>query len=128
MMRVLDPGHRFELAHLDGSGVSILQFVKRIGEKFPGNAPPGHEGTTTQEVLRALIDRIKYVDRQIPHPSNEQAYRHLVEALRWLEMRAAERRSDEAAWQRIFVMVKPELEPTCITCGHIECLAHGAKP
>jgi hypothetical protein len=40
-MRVFDPGHKY------------LKFVKREGDNYPRNR--GHyEGTTSQEVLRAL--------------------------------------------------------------------------
>lgn len=67
-MIVLDPGHRYHLHTLDDNAPQAywpLQFVKREGAKFPGNL--GHyPGTTTQEVLRACIDRAGYVNRQIP--------------------------------------------------------------
>ena len=63
MMRVLDPGHRYALRHLDGDGETVLQFVNREGEKYPGNAG-ACEGTTMQEILRALIDRAAYVNGQ----------------------------------------------------------------
>jgi hypothetical protein len=67
-MRVMDPGHWYELALLDALpnrlGLETLRFVKRVGDKFPGNQLPAYAGTTTQEVLRALIDRTKYVDAQ----------------------------------------------------------------
>lgn len=40
-MKVVDPGHVFELDTLDGrkpyGGPMLLWFLKRVGEKFPGN-------------------------------------------------------------------------------------------
>lgn len=61
-MKVIDPGHVYELAHLDGQHVERLVFVKREGDGYPGNFGH-HEGTNLQEVLRALIDRVEYLNR-----------------------------------------------------------------
>ena len=62
-MRIIDPGHVFELDHLDGPGKTILDFVKRVGKKFPGNENP-HEGVISQEILRALISRTEHIQNQ----------------------------------------------------------------
>lgn len=68
-MKVLDQGHKYQLDTLDGKEPEILTFVKREGDKYPGNVG-SYSGTTTQEVLRVLIDRTKYVDKQIPAREN----------------------------------------------------------
>lgn len=136
-MNVLDPGHLYELANLRtnttdivGNSVETLRFVKRIGSKYPGNEPPAYSGTTVQEVIRALIDRLHYVDAQIDrtdevsksgHVANAGAIRDLRNALRWLEIRAAEERGDSAAASDIFGMKEPELAGICDVCGHILC-------
>lgn len=115
-MRVLDAGHRFALRHLDGDGEEILQFVKREGEGYPGNI--GHcEGTTMQEVLRALISRAKYVDGQIPCYETDKGIELMRGALRWFEVRAARRHG------RIFEDRRNDIElaDTCEKCGHIGC-------
>jgi hypothetical protein len=54
---VIDPGHEYELASLDGEKAVRLTFVKRIGARYPGNKGPSYSGTNCQEVLRVLIDR-----------------------------------------------------------------------
>lgn len=120
-MRVIDPGHLYSLAHLDGDGGQELRFVKRVGDRYPGNAPPPYEGTTLQEVLRALIDRMEYVDRQAPCAHNRATTRHLREALRSLEVRAAEARGDEHAADLIRSWRYVELASTCAGCGHVCC-------
>jgi hypothetical protein len=81
-MKVIYPGHRYELAHLDGDGASVLQFVQR--------APlhPPCEGTQCQEVLRALIDRVKVLDAEIRWPPNDELLKHLRMALALFEARA----------------------------------------
>lgn len=132
-MKVLDPGHLYELANLDthdpGNRVERIQFVKRIGDKFPGNEPPACAGTITQEVIRVLIDRTQYVNGQQSDIANEQAIAAFRQALRVLEMRAARERGDFHALLRIVDMQTPETEPTCEHCGHVLCRReHGEGP
>src|SRR4051812_22480846 len=64
-MKVLTKGHWYELECIDSSEHCLLIFVKREGPRYPGNVG-AHYGTTSQEVLRALIDRAQYVNGQIP--------------------------------------------------------------
>lgn len=121
-MKVIDPGHKYTLAHLDGEGLETLIFVKREGPGFPGNVGH-HPGTNIQEVLRVLIDRVKYLDGQIPHMTNQLVLAHLRNAIQWLESRAAQRHNRP---QPTFT-VEPETMPTCTRCGHIECREHPVR-
>lgn len=125
-MRVLDPGHKYALSQLDGTGEELLTFVKREGDKFPGNV--GHyTGTNLQEVLRACIDRIGYVDNQVPHNSNKIVARHLRNCIRLLEERAARRHGRLPDWRLYegdnYPVTNDQIEylPTCSHCGHIGC-------
>jgi hypothetical protein len=124
-VKVLDPGHLYELSNLDqhapGNRVERLQFVKRIGDKFPGNLGEPRCGTISQEVIRALIDRTLFVNGQIEHGLNYRALGALRDALIALEMRSALARGDEDAAAQIRVMQAPETEATCDHCGHILC-------
>lgn len=99
-MKILDPGHAYELSLLDAFNKEpqiILTFVKREGIKFPGNI--GHyAGTNLQEVLRALVDRIKYLDNQIPHWTNKLNVMLLRAVLNFLEYRAAKRHYRKFKW------------------------------
>lgn len=127
-MRVIDPGHEYELDHLDEqhsrtmSQVGRLKFVKRLGEKYPGNQPPAHPGVTTQEVLRALIDRVEHVSAQDGEYGvhNVSVLSDLRHALWSLEARAARRAGDFDRLNGVLVH-RIEEEPTCRTCGHIRC-------
>ena len=125
-MKVLDPGHIYELAHLDGDSSSLLIFVKRMGEKYPGN-DCAREGVTTQEVLRALIDRLQYVDNQHPWDENKFVIKLLRNAIFGLEIRAARARGDEAGFRKalkesgFYSPDQIEKIPTCPKCGHIGC-------
>ena len=115
-MKVLDAGHRYALRHLDGDGEEMLQFVKREGEGYPGNV--GHcEGTTMQEVLRALIDRAEYVDGQIPSSRTKAAIKHMKIAVYEMEARAAKRHGRRIT----FGMDEAVVGETCKKCGHVGC-------
>jgi hypothetical protein len=115
-MKVYDPGHIYFLTELDGGSWEVLRFVKREGPGYPGNKG-SHPGTTIQEVCRALIDRLDYVNNQIPCEDNRNARRGLQDAIYWLEKRAAERHG------RVLQATSDGIEeaPTCQKCGHIEC-------
>lgn len=121
-MRVIDPGHRYALAHLDGVGEEILTFVKREGPSYPGNIG-SHPGTNLQEGLRAYIDRVQYLDAQIHHSNNGAVIWHLRESLRLLEQRAAERhgRDTDALDHRVQIGGFIETLPACPKCGHVLC-------
>jgi hypothetical protein len=73
-MRVIIPGHFYELDHLDGEGKQKLQFVDR-------NHDRDTQGTYNQEVLRALIDRVQFLHGEKPWRLNEQIIYHLRMAL-----------------------------------------------
>lgn len=112
----MDPGHHYELDVFDGHTDVSLRFMKRIGKGFPGNVAPSYAGTNCQEVIRALIDRVKYLHGQIPHEQNGVIVDALRTALLAFEIRAAERHG------RDFVpSVTIEHEPTCRQCGHCGC-------
>lgn len=116
-MIVLDPGHKYLLNILDSykSDCIYITFVKREGPRYPGNVG-SYPGTNIQEVLRACIDRIKYLDNQIPDERNEQVLTHLRQSIILLEERAAERHGRTLKTTGILI----EFEPTCSKCGHIQ--------
>lgn len=119
-MKVHDPGHIYELENLDDTGGKfpkvVLCFVKREGEGYPGNVGH-HPGTNLQEVLRALIDRVEYLNSQIYDDSNLLVVNDLRNALWNLESRAALRhgRTLDIGIREI------ESHPVCTKCGHIGC-------
>ena len=116
-MKVIDPGHIYLLDRLDSSEKTNLVFVKRQGEKYPGNEN-AYPGTNMQEVIRALIDRCKYVYKQIPCEETAMVIVHLRRALLDLEMRAAKRHGRAAPSTYTHGI---EERPYCSECGHIGC-------
>jgi hypothetical protein len=122
-LRVLDPGHRYwvDMLDIEGDqrhGTEMLTFVKRQGPRYPGNSSY-YPGTNCQEVIRALIDRVKHLDSQVPDPHNQPILQHLREALWLFESRAAQRYGRVLPPLHEFDSI--ELEPTCSACAHIRC-------
>ena len=117
-MKILDPGHKYALMNLDGPPTEqTLTFVKREGDGYPGNIGH-HAGTNLQEVIRACMDRIVYLDNQIHCDANDIAIVALRNALWCLEVRAAQRHVRNLD---PFLAHRIELEPVCSQCGHVGC-------
>ncbi len=114
-MEIIDPGHEYTLASLDGAQENRLVFVKREGPGYPGNVGH-HPGTTMQEVLRALIDRAEYVFNQIPCYETSDARWHMIQAVALFERRAAIRHGRTAPTPEDALHGK-----TCPKCGHVGC-------
>jgi len=109
-MKVIEPGHIYQLQHLDGSGAGILVFVNRE----PGTE---HEGVQTQEILRALIDRTQHCDACLRWDGNDKIIHHLRMALALHESRAIERKTE-----------KGELKPEAVTLGSDGHFQHRLDP
>ncbi len=123
-MRVIEPGHLYELGCLDDEGRSdqFLRFVKRVGDKYPGNRAPAWSGTTLQEVMRALIDRARYVSGQIPCAETEAAIGLLEGALLLFEIRAKRVKGHMLDTPLLADVVDGAI---CPTCGHVMCEEQG---
>jgi len=89
-MKIVEPGHVYELNTLDGENkeAETLRFVNR--EKGTE-----HPGTQTQEVLRALIDRTMHCDNCRRWAGNDKIIHHLRMALALHEARAIERKAEK---------------------------------
>ena len=83
-MDTIVEGHLYHLDHLDGDGQERLEFVNR-GHGID------HEGTNNQEVIRALINRVEFLNNEKPWHGNADIIRHLQMALVLHETRHIER-------------------------------------
>ena len=134
-MKVIDPGHEYELDYLDGHLSSTLSqkgsivFVKREGLLYPGNVG-AHPGVTMQELLRVGVHRMQHVDGQAHDDINIDVVEHLRQSIYLLELRAARRRGSALPFRRWAsgrdfppnaIRHDIELEPVCRRCGHIRC-------
>jgi hypothetical protein len=119
-VKTLDAGHLYELDTFDGHCAPLrIRFMKREGEGYPGNVG-SYPGTNCQDVIRVLIDRVKYLNNQIPHPENGVIIASLRTALEAFEIRAAERHG-----RSLTRVAGIEHEPACKECGHVGCGKHG---
>lgn len=98
-MKVIEKGHIYEI---DNKGESELGQTLTFVNQESGRE---HGGTTTQEVIRALIDRTRHCANCMPHPNNERIIYHLRMALVLHESRALERRTEKGE-------IRPEYLPT----------------
>jgi hypothetical protein len=91
-MKVIVPAHVYELPGYLKPDVNsqLLHFV----HKFDGQEAGGtwSEGTTTEDVLNVLIDRLQtFQQGQWPCEENDFAITHLQAALEVMERRTADR-------------------------------------
>ncbi len=116
-MKVIDPGHEYELQALDGGAPQHLVFVKREGRNYPGNVGE-HPGVLTQEVLRACLDRALYMNAQASCAETDVIIASLRTAIMAFEVRAARCRGVAIELPNLADIDKTQ---TCPTCGHIQC-------
>ena len=118
-MKVIEPGHTYELDCIDGNELHFLRFVNR-------EPNTEHPGTQTQEALRSaidvmecLIDRTNHCDDCIRWEGNDRIIKALSESQR--QMRLALLIHEERALERKLQRgdLKPEELPTG-NDGHIQ--------
>src|SRR5439155_12745737 len=86
-MKVITPGHKYELENfekLEQTG-QVLQFIeKRPASEpvpFPNALETANDGTTNEEVLAVLIDRLNYLQGKFPCRENAIVITKLEESL-----------------------------------------------
>lgn len=107
-MKILTPGHKYELDHFESYGlpgckVETLQFIEKVPESSNPTNPKNfglpdkhglvtvHDGTTNEEVLAVLIDRLNFLNEKFPSPYNQLALSGLTSALAALNLRTHDR-------------------------------------
>lgn len=91
-MIAVEAGHRYELTGVGGD-IQTLQFIQK--EEWDGELVTVIDGTTNEEVIAVLIDRIKHLNEKLPSEHNEEAVKHLEAALAALEARTTDRTDRE---------------------------------
>lgn len=76
----LDAGHTYLL-----TGSQKVSFIKRE------NGELVYDGTTNEEMLDVLINRLNYLDGKFPCEENKQALANLKSGLAWLNERTKKR-------------------------------------
>jgi hypothetical protein len=106
-MIVTNLGHHYLLENLDkqiettesGGTAKItyqpLQFIEKVPVEHSttNELRTVNNGTTNEEVLRVLIDRLQYLNGKFPCRENAIVITKLEESLMWLEKRTADRKA-----------------------------------
>lgn len=94
-MKVLTTGHKYELASFEGGAPQTIQFIKKKPDLEAGNGVlfTVNDGTTNEEVLRVMIDRLLYLNGKFPCRENAIVITKLEESLMWLNKRTADRQA-----------------------------------
>ncbi len=91
-MKGIIEGHRYTLDSFEGTNQQIIQFIqKEPDQKDSTQLCTIHDGTTNEEVLEMLIDRMKYLQDKFPCRENAIVITKLEESLMWLNKRTSER-------------------------------------
>lgn len=94
-MKILTPGHKYELANFEAKDAlgQIIQFIEKtpITEGSP-ELQTINDGTTNEEILHVLIDRMNSMQAKFPCRENAIVITKLEESLMWLEKRTADRK------------------------------------
>lgn len=90
----INPGHLYELENFEDKSKpgQRLQFIEKLPVS-PGSPTlyTVSDGTTNEEVLAVLIDRVSILNAKFPCKENACCITHLQEALHWLESRTRAR-------------------------------------
>lgn len=95
-MKVLREGHLYRLDNFDNpeSEGQLIQFIEKVPTgRGDGSLELLFDGTTNEEVLAVLIDRLQNLGAKFPCRENSIAVTKLQEALMWLNERTRERKA-----------------------------------
>jgi hypothetical protein len=99
-MKVITEGHRYEVENLDGSPAQVIQFIEKRAA-LPGEPAPAvagqlvtvMDGTTNEELLLVLINRLQFLQKKGPCRENSIVITKLEESLMWLQKRTQDRKA-----------------------------------
>lgn len=93
-MKVLDKGHKYELEYFEESDSpgQVIKFINKETVKDTSVLTTIYDGTTNEDVLSMLIDRMSYLHDKFPCKENAVVITKLQESLMWLEYRTKDRK------------------------------------
>lgn len=93
-MKVITTGHSYELSNFENKDLEgqILQFIhKEPISEGSCELQTVSDGTTNEEVIEALINRLYFLQSKFSCKENAYAITKLEEALMWLNKRTSDR-------------------------------------
>jgi hypothetical protein len=102
-MKVLKEGYSYSLKNFEsGTEAQRIDFINKKpvseGDKILETI---QDGTTNEELLKVLIDRMKFLQGKFPCKPNAIVITNLEESLMWLEERTRDRTSRNAEGKAI---------------------------
>lgn len=93
-MKVKVPGHTYQMSNFENKDAEgqTLQFIhKEPKEEGSTELKTVADGTTNEEVIEVLIDRLNFLQGKFPCRENAIVITKLEESLMWLNKRTADR-------------------------------------
>ncbi len=91
-MKVLIEGHKYELDGFeDKNNTQNIQFIQKEKDGKSNELITINDGTTNEEVLEMLINRMEYLQGRFPCKENAIVITNLQESLMWLNKRTQDR-------------------------------------
>lgn len=93
-MKILTDGHKYELANFEEPEKEgqVIQFIEKGTKGRSKKLVTINDGTTNEEVIDMLVDRITFLNEKMPHIANRSAVAYLKIAKRRLNERTADRK------------------------------------
>lgn len=91
IVRIVEPGHIYAVKNRDDNSEQIIKFIR---SDLPGQAG-SHDGILCQDLLRILMDRVHFLNKQQPCQENQDIYVRLREVLILFETRAMKRKLEK---------------------------------
>lgn len=88
-MKIIKEGHKYELDAFEGTNPQAVQFIQKVNKD--GTLITEIDGTTNEEVLKMLINRLHFLNGWVYDSNNAEAILHLENALNCLHARTADR-------------------------------------
>ena len=94
-MKIITEGHKYELMCFDPptkyGDIQTIQFIEKIAQEGSTQLITVNNGTTNEELLKVLINRMNYLQNKFPCRENAIVITKLEESLMWLEQRTKKR-------------------------------------
>ncbi len=92
-MKVITEGHKYELRGFESiENNQVIQFIEKKQIEGTSVLKTINDGTTNEQVLEVLIDRMNYLQSKFPCKENAIVITNLQESLMWLEKRTSDRK------------------------------------
>ena len=92
-MQILTPGHKYILQNFENpNNGQTIQFIEKVQSKEESpKFETVNDGTTNEELLAVLIDRLSFLNGKFPCRENSIVLTKLEESLMWLNKRTNDR-------------------------------------